>query len=322
MPERAWQVVFMPRLRLIFLIALLIGTFSFVFQHAPRSPLHRNSPENSKTTIQPAQTFPAIRTDTLQAGEKFKWLETFSSEPLDPTRWIMTCDGDFHDKRVDIACVRKRGPNDFRLRLKADTMDTVDESVKFLGIRSVEQFRFGEELRFAVELDWNEQINGCYLSAGIILSPHQTAGNVLDSADWLKVEYIGVPPGENARLAIAVNNDGHEQTLYTEGWPETNRLGRKITNQRISVVVKKHSLEVFENGRSVFDAKTDVIYFESAFLYLQISSHSNYPAREIYYDNVQIDGAEISAGIGSVEPTTNNGLNPSASSTPVLLPSK
>lgn len=226
------------------------------------------------------------------AGEPPGWTEAFSQGRLDPARWEITADGDFRDRAVDVVDVNKRGPGDFRLQLRADTRGTRDDTVKFLGVRSVRKIPLGEDTRISAELDWNDQTNGSYLSAGLILSPLATSGSPLSGPDWLRVEYIGVPPGQNARMVISIKANGRERTLYTEGWPDTNRAGRKVGLQQLTIITRGRAFQVWENGQLMYDAKTQLLSFEVAYVYLQLSSHSNYPAREIYFDNVQVVGAE------------------------------
>ena len=73
--------------------------------------------------------------------------------------------------------------------------------------------------------------------------------------------YVGVPPGRNARMLAELRSQGRDDTVETEGWPETRR--RTLSPQALS--------------------------FETGYLYLQMSSHSNYAARSIYFTRVRID---------------------------------
>ena len=109
----------------------------------------------------------------------------------------------------------------------------------------------------------------------------------LDENDWLKFEYVGVPPGLNARSVVTTKVDGKIRSLYTEGWPE-NRTGRHIANQHVNIIIDNRSFKIIENGDEIFESSHD-LSFTSAYIYLQMSSHSNYPDREIYFDNVMID---------------------------------
>jgi hypothetical protein len=178
-----------------------------------------------------------------------------------------------------------------RLRLQADTRDTRDDTVKFLGVRSITAFRLGRETRVTTDLDWNDQANGSYLTAGIVLSPVLTVGNPLSAPDLLRIEYIGVPPGRNGRIVVVTKNAGREQYLFTEGWPEVQREGRRIGLQHLEILLRDGSLQVWENKRLLYESKEKAVLFDRAHLYLQMSSHSNYPPREVFFKNVRVEAA-------------------------------
>lgn len=220
--------------------------------------------------------------DPLQS-QTAPWNDAFDSGRLDPKRWIATSEADFEEKTIDVV--------NSRLRLRAATEGTDDSTVKFLGVRSARRFRFGTETRFRVDLDWNNQANGSYLTAGMILAPKSNGGNPLREADWLMVQYHGVPPGKNGRIEISMKNRGRQMTLFEEGWPERNREGRPISLQNIEVVIRGRAVEVWENGERIFQSKPDALLFDSAHIYLQMSTHSNYRARELFFDNVRVQGA-------------------------------
>jgi len=160
--------------------------------------------------------------------------------------------------------------------------------VKFHGVRNVEKVNFSDEKEISFDLDWNNQSNGCYLTASLYLCPTVTNGNPRGEKDWLKFEYVGVPPGRNARCVTATKNDGKVKYLYTEGWPG-QRTGRHIAYQRIKIILDNKSLKIIENGKEIYCLPSHGLKFTSAYIYLQMSSHSNYHAREIYFDNVVID---------------------------------
>jgi hypothetical protein len=211
--------------------------------------------------------------------------DDFQHGHVDRGRWTTTSDGDFRERTVDVIEV---APRDFRLRLRADTRGTRADTVKFVGARTADEIRFIPGTTVAVELDWNEQVNGSYLSAALVLSPEKTSGNPLRGPDWIKVEYVGVPPGRNARMVVAIRVDSREKQLFTEGWPETNRRGRKITRQKVQIELLSKAVRVWENGSLMFESSERLLSFDSAFLYLQMSSHSNYPPREVYFDDVEV----------------------------------
>ena len=128
--------------------------------------------------------------------------EEFATPPLARSVWAVTRQNDFQESTIDVVGLGKgaRGRGG-RLRLRASTMGTDDRTVKYHGVRTtapVVDLRRPVEVSFA--LDWNEQANGCYLTAGIYLCPTPTDTNPRDEMDWLMVEYIGVPPGEERAL--------------------------------------------------------------------------------------------------------------------------
>jgi hypothetical protein len=204
---------------------------------------------------------------------------------LDPARWSKCEEGDFEESSIGLAGSREDGGE--RLKVRAATRGTRDDTVKFLGVRSVPAFGLIPGARISARLDWNHQANGCYLSQAIILSPQSTKGNPLLGPDWFKVEYIGVPPGENARLLIACRTQGRERFLFTEGWPDANRKGRKIDLQGIEIVVLPAGVQVLENGATVFESKEKLLPTALSHLYLQVSTHSNYPPRELFFDRIR-----------------------------------
>jgi len=210
--------------------------------------------------------------------------DDFSSPALDASRWTLCSEGDFKEKTVDIL--------EGRLRLRCGTIGTDDRTVKFLGARSISPLRLGRETRLTAEIDWNKQANGSYLSGALILSPQDTGGNPLTGPDWLRVEYVGVPPGKNGRLVVASRTAGRERYLFTEGWPEKDRQGRAISLQKVELVLKGGGFELSENGTVVYECKDKVVSFATAHLYIQMSSHSNYPPRQIFFDNVRWSAAE------------------------------
>jgi hypothetical protein len=217
-------------------------------------------------------------------GQTRNFQDDFQHGHLDSQRWTKTSEGDSRERTVDVIEV---APRDFRLRLRADTRGTRADTVKFIGARTIDAIRLIPGTTVAAELDWNEQANGSYLSAALILSPEKTSSDPLKGPDWIKVAYVGVPPGRNARMVVATRVGGREELLFTEGWPETNRLGRKVTRQYVQIELLSKSVRVWENGRLMFESTGRLSSFDSGYLYLQMSSHSNYPPREIYFDEVE-----------------------------------
>lgn len=204
--------------------------------------------------------------------------ETFSGDAWDDGVWHITRKNDFQENTIDLV--------GGRLRLRAATLGTKDDTVKFHGVRTVSPLLLGPAREISFELDWNDQRNGCYLTAGVYLCPTATDGTPRDEKDWFKFEYIGVPPGKNARAWVSVRTRGGERVLYDEGWPKQQRIGRKIGRQRVKLQWQGETLSLLENDQVLWEGPRAYCDFPTAYLYLQMSSHSNYPAREVFFDNI------------------------------------
>ncbi|MBN2240680.1 MAG: hypothetical protein JW712_12975 [Dehalococcoidales bacterium] len=214
--------------------------------------------------------------------------DDFNSGSLNLTGWEPTSANDFNKKEIDVIDVTAEGDPDYRLRLMANTIGTADDTVKYLGVRYRNQLDFTREKTIEFDLDWNDQANGCYMTAGLFLCPVETGTDPSHEPDWIAFEYIGVPPGENARFQISKKVNGNFQYVFTEGWPDEQRVGREIDNQHLEITVDTGMLLVKENGTVLYDSYESGLHFDSAYLYLQMSSHSNYPDREMYFDNLVI----------------------------------
>jgi len=227
--------------------------------------------------------------------------DNFQEGRLDTSRWQRTQAGDFNEITVDVIDVDPGEGADYRLRLRANTIGTRDDTVKFLGIRSVDRIGFAQGVKVSLDLDWNKQANGCYLTASVYLCPTITSSNPRDEADWFKIEYVGVPPGKNARSVVAKKVSGRLQYLDRDDWPQ-NRRGRAIANQHIDIFINGHGLRIQEKGRELYGVPSHKLSFNQAYLYLQMSSHSNYPSREIYFDNIIVskDDAELNIAVEGV----------------------
>jgi hypothetical protein len=210
--------------------------------------------------------------------------DDFSSPSLDATRWVITAAGDFRERTVELT-------SDHWLRVRAGTIGTRDDTVKFLGVRTREAFAVGEGLCVAATLDWNDQANGSYLSAAVVLAGAPALENPLLGRDWLAAEYIGVPPGHNVRLELTSSAAGRRRTLEDEGWPE-QREGRRIGTVRVVLFAAPASTLLWENGERRHQSTAPGLSAKRVFLHLQLSSHSNYPVREVYFDDVEVSAAD------------------------------
>ena len=217
--------------------------------------------------------------------------EDFEQGSLDSSRWEVTIDGDFAEVVVDVYDVDPSEDTDYRLRLRADTIGTSDP-LKFLGVRSRNEFDFGTGRAVSFDLDWNSQSNGCYLTASLYLCP-VISNNPKGEDNWLKFEYTGVPPGRNVRTNIWRKVDGVIEELLTDWGPRDEQdrpIGKslEIGSQMIGLLLEENSLRVFENSKEILQLPHYELSFTTAYIYLQMSSGTNYPSREVYFDNVTV----------------------------------
>jgi len=214
-----------------------------------------------------------------EAHEGVLFSDDFSGETLDPGKWTVTRLNDFETESAAIA--------GGRLRMAASSVGTDDRTVKFHGVRTAQPVvGLSAPVEVDFELDWRDQANGCYMTAGAYICP-TVSDNPRDEDTWLRVQYIGVPPGRNARCLISLRARGRERRLLTEDWPE-KREGRVIGRQALRILLDGPRLRVTENGETILDVDDVDLGAEQAYLYLQHSTHSNYRLREVFFDDVVV----------------------------------
>ncbi|MBA7634009.1 hypothetical protein ES703_41580 [subsurface metagenome] len=222
--------------------------------------------------------------------------EDFDKGRLDQSRWEVTMDGDFAEAAVDVVDVDPGKDIDYRLRLRANTIGMSDP-LKFLGVRSRNTIDFDNLKAIKFDLDWNNQINGCYLTASLYLCP-TVSSNPREESNWLKFEYVGVPPGRNVRISIWEKVDGAVHTLHTDWGPRDDQgrpLGKPLglASQRISIHLDKSSIRVVQDNEEIYPSSKHNLNFTTAHIYLQMSSGTNYPSREIYFDNITVRSVSL-----------------------------
>ena len=214
--------------------------------------------------------------------------ENFDSGSLDTSKWRITKDGDFNQFAVDVKDIDSSDDVDYRFRLMANTVGTSDP-VKYLGIRSQMKIDFSHPREIAFDLDWNAQQNGCYLTAGLYICPVESE-NPKKEKDWVRFEWVGVPPGKNIRTNVWSSANGAMKELYTDWGPEGEN-GKpqgwpvKPGNHRIKFLLDSKGIRVWADSKQLCHVLHS-LSFTSGYIYLQISSGTNYHAREVYFDNI------------------------------------
>ena len=220
--------------------------------------------------------------------------EDFEGGSLDSQRWEMTSDGEFAEAVVDVIDVDPGEATDYQLRVRAGTIGTSD-SLKYLGVRSRDTIDFDTAKVITFDLDWNDQANGCYLTASLYLCP-TASSNPKEEDNWLKFEYVGVPPGRNVRINIWEKADGMVHALYTDWGPDDDE-GRPVglplgaNTRRISLHLDGEGLRVTQDDEELYPVSVHGLQFTTAYAYMQMSSGTNYPPREVYFDNLSVASA-------------------------------
>lgn len=218
--------------------------------------------------------------------------EDFEQGRLDSNLWEVTIDGDFAEAVVDVVDADPSEDTDYKLRLGAKTIDTSDQ-IKFLGIMSRNPVDLSNVKSISFDLDWNNQVNGCYLTAAFYLCP-TSSENPREESDWIKFEYAGVPPGRNVRINIWERVDDVTRQLLTDWGPKDEQgrpLGQALGLQphRIELVLDADNLRFLQDSEEILQLPDHSLAFTEAYLYCQISSGTNYPSREIYFDNIVVN---------------------------------
>jgi hypothetical protein len=228
--------------------------------------------------------------------------DDFNSATIDAAKWRTTSKNDFSESVIDLVPIKGNEKN-VRLRLRCAIMNTDDRTVKFLGLVTQKLLDLSGRRQLELDFDWNNQANGCYLTAGVYLCPTLTTGNPEDEPQWVRLQYVGVPPGRNARAAIWLKDGIRLRCLYDEGWPAKQRVGRLVAQPHVELRLDDGRLTFVEDGKTLFASGQEKLSFEAVHLYLQMSSHSNYPAREIFFDN-------IAFSLGESRSASENGQKP------------
>ena len=280
----------------VVVLALIVAAVTLAPQHAGKRDASMDNGSAATTGAKPASEArrppkPASRAPARpDTSATAKWNatgplffeEAFSGDTLDETRWVKTRKGEFREAAIRIV--------EGRLCLRAGTIGIPAAMVSSLGLRTAAPVvDLTKPVDVAFEIDWNNQANGCYLQARVLLCPTVTDATAEDEPDWLQFAYVGVPPGKNARAVLVRRAAGrYPRYLHTEGWPKEQRTGRAIGRQKIVLRLDQQNVAVLENGQCWWGPKPHGLAFRRAYLYIEIESHSNYPPREIFFGDISV----------------------------------
>jgi hypothetical protein len=185
------------------------------------------------------------------------------------------------------------------LILGVDTKRTsAGDEVHAVLARTKRAIPVGAGLRFRARLDARPPENGSYRSAGLLVTADQAPSRALDALrPAVRIEVVGVPPGNAARLSGSVLDDlPRSRSLFEDGWP-ARREGRAIEKVTLAIEVRRDSLVLFEDGREVGRAPRG--FSGEVFVVLYATSHANYPARPVVFEEVVVEPIEAGRPGGS-----------------------
>ena len=250
-------------------------------QPAPSPAVVAPAKPPSRPTVAPAPAAPG-------PGPAEQLIEEFGGDTLDPERWQTTRLNDFQEARWDL------GPDpgqqgDGRLRLRAATLDTRDATVKHMGLVMTRPLDLRASAEVELDLDWAHQRNGSYLALALYLAPSFTRKSASKGDDWLAVRVVGEPPGRTARVELLRRSSGNLAALERFGWPK-RKPGWDMGPVRLGVRLDGGALRLSIDGKERFSTANAGLRFEQAHVFVELTSHSNYAAREVFVDRVAVRG--------------------------------
>ena len=140
-----------------------------------------------------------------------------------------------------------------------------------------------------LSLDWLEDSNASYLSAGLAVIPEEAtlSGDPRDLPAVTHLSFIGAGLGANARRELLVQRRGQEVFRDTEGWPEVGREGRKLGSVTLELTLSAEMMTLEEEGRESVSVPTG-LGFARGRLVLFVASHSNSMRRAVRFTKLEL----------------------------------
>ena len=162
------------------------------------------------------------------------------------------------------------------VRLSLDTRGAAPHPLTVAALATQRPVPFA---RLSWTLDWQGVQNTSYLKTGVYLSPHRTDGDPAALPDWIRIEYVGVPPGDRWRYAIGERRDGGVvRFLDQAGWPAA-RGGRALAPVDAQWTLRDGTLQYAEATGVRSDVPAPP--WPQIYVYVAASGHSNYPLRAV-----------------------------------------
>ncbi len=197
---------------------------------------------------------------------------------FDRDSWISFRVGDFRQSAIEI---------DKTLRLAADTRGTPPGTWKHLGVRSAAPIPLREGTFLSISVEWPENSDTSSMSASIVLSPYAIPGDPRTSSEWIDVSSIGTGLAAG-RLVVTSDVDGVSLTHFSEETPRVDFAGRPASRQDVRITVSNRTIQIEEDGWKLTETGPPALPSDQCFLYLMLSSDSNFPLREVQFSELKI----------------------------------
>jgi hypothetical protein len=222
------------------------------------------------------------------------------TKPLDPKLWTQWTH--------NLAALKSSAQTSSSgLNIELETYGRAAEEVSVVAIawNPVQDF-LGEVVRLEFELDWLEDSNASYLSAGLALVPETAplSGDPRDHAEVTHLSFIGAGMGANVRRELLVQRKGQEVFRDSEGWPETGRDGRTLKTVRLSLTLTGSMMKIEEAGRPPVSVPVG-LGFARGRVVLYVASHSNSMRRAMRFTHLEL---RVLEAIPAASETSADGL--------------
>ncbi len=177
------------------------------------------------------------------------------------------------------------------LRMELETYGRRHEEVSVVAAAWKPALDFlAEPQTITLGLEWLEDSNAAYLSAGLAIIPEASplSGDPRDLAEVTHLSFIGVGPGALARRELLVQRKGQEIARDTEGWPDKEKEGRQLTEVVVKIVVTDALIQIEEKGRPPVSIAAN-LGFARGRLVVFAASHSNSMRRAVRFTQLRVD---------------------------------
>jgi len=258
-----------------------------------------------------------MHTPTNGVASKFE--ESFLTEKLDLSRWIVMGNENFSGSsidimkrndakgslwigKVDLQEIDTTNKKDAKgsLRMRLDMKKSNDHFPKTHGVRTQDTvIDFDKTTEVSYIFYWSNNANADNMTSCVYLSPDKPRLPQNNAQDYLAIKYCGNPYGPGARLEVCARVDGAIQIIYDENYsanPDSFEY-REIARQQIRLNVDQNKIDVWENEKQIcyFEFRNmkklnGPLPWSPAYLYIEQKCVANQSApQEVFFSDIKIN---------------------------------